>query len=240
MNELTEKTIAVFDNFCDGYEEEKKIYRSFEDKFNIQVRNTPLAHRLKNRVIYLSKYGIEDVRSGKKERAEQCFQESLDLMHEFVLLDLDLLPGLKNELWAEAGQEFVELVFVIMLYPVILNKEALPEKFPDPHDLYVNLPAYIAGIQDALGELSRLVDDFTLDNRLGLLQEYEIKERFILNATSIYNLLFSRFAGIPQNVINNSQRRNFRQTFKGRLDGLRDNIHRFKRDLVEISHRLVR
>jgi len=236
---LREKLQTVFNDYCDGFDDAgKKIHRSFREKCRIQQKNQPEAHRLKNAIVELSKISIEAVRSGDKKMTEYCFSQSLESMKQLVNLDLDFLPGFKSDRCGEAGQEFTEMVYVILLYPVVINNEDLPEKFPDPFELFVNIPEYLAGIQDAIGEVGKLLDDFILDQKVGFSQEYELKERFIAAATAIYDTMFHEFVGIPQSIINNSSYREYRQSFQGRLGGMRNIIERKKQDLLQIRYHL--
>ncbi len=190
-----------------------------DGKFESQRRNIGKAYGCANEIREASKDGIASLERGDDENAAQCWID-MERMWK-TLCELDLPADIAWQHQAEAGQEYVEFVFVNLLYPQIRNDQASHPQLPSPQKLQVTPQAWMAGIGDTASELSKMTMSLLLNADLNGDQRVAIRKRFLAVAGEIYYFL-DKFETVYGQVINNSRRRGFGNTFRGV-------IHRVKR-----------
>ena len=209
----------------------------FSDIFEDQRRNVAKSHGLKNEIILTSKKGIVALKkyaslNKKNQTTVDEFADDLQRLWR-QLCELDLPADLAWQFNAEAGQELAEFLFMKDLYPFVIHgREKASIEF-SMEDINVTRQAYLAGLGDAVGELSKMIRDYLLQENLTKTERKEIRKRFLYVAEQIYEFL-DRFETTHGMIINNSRQKSYRNTFRGLLDYVSDIISRQKDDLIKI------
>jgi len=190
-----------------------------DGKFETQRRNIGKAYGCANEIREASKDGIASLERGDGENATQCW---IDMERTWqVLCGLDLPADILWQHMSEAGQEYAEFVFVGLLYPQIRNEPVSNPELPTPQKLGISPQTWMAGLGDAASELSKMTMGLLLSADLNGDQRVAIRRRFLAVAGEIYYFL-DKFETVYGQVINNSRRRGFGNTFRGV-------VHRVKR-----------
>lgn len=226
----------VFDNAREQDSEGRVFRRSFREKL-IKQQQVTKYHEMKNEICLLSHEGIEYVMQGDYKSAEECRNRAISIMYDLHRSDVRD-EGIKDA----AGQELVELVLVSLLAPGILDGAYFPEELPDPYDLSVSVQAYLAGITEFVGEMSRITNDRMLNLDVEDLEEkIELNRAYIQIAEEIYKTLFYNFTkGIAPSVLNSKAVRDFSSGFRRKVDLMRNIlIEPHKRHTLQMSDTLV-
>lgn len=219
----------------------------FAERFENQRRNIGAAHQVRNDINNLSKRGIVAIKNEDMAEIERCARSMKALWDK--LGELDLPRDVAWEFDSSAGQEIIEFLFCEKLYPKIIYNASIPspelkdltfEKLPKPEDWKISGPAYLAGVGDAIGELSKMVMDFLLreDLKGDIYKEarIEIRKRFLSVTNEMYEFL-DQFENCYGMCIDNSRRRGYGNTYRGLLGRARNIIERQKAAFLEIKER---
>lgn len=218
------------------YDQLKQIAadRQMKELFEEQRKNIGKAYSLQNQITEASKDGIASLKHTDLENAEACRNDMENYWQD--LLRLNLPKDIAWQHQAEAGQEMVEFVFVSLLYPCLLDESAKLPQLPSNEELMVYPQTWLAGIGDAVGELGKLTDDLLCENERNREERKNIRRRFLKIAKEIYDFL-ERYETVYGQVINNSRRRGYGNTYRGLLGRVRGAINRQKTALIEFFDR---
>lgn len=187
---------------------------SIDDLFENQRRNIGKAYRLANDIREASKDGIASLKSGLSGNVLAC---QIDMKrHWEELIHLNLPDDISWQHQSEAGQEMVEFVFVDLFYPLLTSDVKEVPIIPTYQDLLVSPQIWLAGIADSTTELSKLARHLLLNSKLTKEERKNLRKRFLKVAEEAYDFL-ERFETVYGQVINNSRRRFYGNTFRGML-----------------------
>lgn len=205
--------------------------------FSQRRSNIGKAYGLSGEIRELSKQAIDALFLDKSEFADFYLHEMGERFRE--LCGLDLPADIAWQMQAEAGQELVEAHFVKVGYAVIVKNEPMPTEatgIPTPQKLGVTEPCWLAGIGDAVTELSRVVGKVLLKKDLSRSERLALRERYVEFASSIHEVL-SELENASPLVVNNSRRRGYRNTYRGLLGRIRGAISHHEEKLADLYDR---
>ncbi len=212
-----------------GWDKLQEQTASFNAGFENQRRNIGIGHQVKNKIILLSKKGIEALKVGSQDNLVRIKSEIIDSWNQLV--DLRIPEDLKWQFLSEAGQELVEFFAVSILYPALFKNED-----PDFDLFFLSLPDEIkpqillAGLGDSVPELGKCLNDYLVSNR-SLDNRVCLREHFCFFAQKIYSTLgqFETSYGL---VVDNTRRPGFANTFRGLLWRISNVINHEKETLI--------
>ncbi|MEK7640904.1 MAG: hypothetical protein AAB389_02820 [Patescibacteria group bacterium] len=207
-------------------------------RFDAGKGATAKAHSVKNEICHLSKEGIEALRRGDEQTADEKKLAMEKELKRLAKIDLPL-----DSFWqfhAEAAQEVAEYHVVRWLYPLLFTDSQLRTvKMPSAKELLITPQAWLAGIIDGITEMSKLLSDrlcddeqLTGEERLGLRKRFRIITRQIKS-------YLDQFADSVPAVINNSRRPGFHETFRGGLGRVKGAVERTRDTIIEALDRVA-
>lgn len=156
------------------------------------------------------------------ENAKTSFPDAMDLQEEVQIRYVRMLESSipihsDSDLLENVGQEISELAFYLNLFHTLFFGEK-PTTPPIPHLLRINPPAWLSGIADVISELSKGLVAFLTDHDIPVKQQlvYELRYRDI--AKTLLDFL-NKYLAVYGRVINNTTRRGFFNTFRGKILG---------------------
>lgn len=205
-------------------------------RFDAGKGATAKAHSVKNEICHLSKEGIEALRCGDEQTADEKKLAMEEELKRLAKIDLPF-----DSFWqfhSEAAQEVAEYHVVRWLYPILFTDSQLrPAKMPSAKELTMTPQAWLAGIIDGITEMSKLLSDrlcddeqLTGEERLGL------RKRFLVIARQIKSYL-DQFADTVPAVVNNSRRPGYHETFRGGLGRVKGTVERTRDTIIEALDR---
>lgn len=198
--------------------------------FSVRRSNIGKAFGLSGEIRELSKLMISALFDRKQDFVDLYLYEMKEKFEK--LLNLDLPADFAWQIQGEAGQEYVEAQFTKIGFDIIVMGELTPTDVPKPSEFGVTEPCWLAGIGDAVTELSRIIGKVLLSKTLSKNERIAIRERFIAFANECYDSLSVFENAVPQ-VINNSRRRGFGNTYRGLLGRIRGSINQHTEKLVD-------
>jgi predicted translin family RNA/ssDNA-binding protein len=206
----------------------------FAERFESQRRDFGMGYRLQNDLILASKQGVKALKSGNMEAAKAAETEMLHLWQEIDKIDVPL------DTWWEfsgnAGQELVEYLGVSALWPYVSGKAETPGTILSVTELHMRPPTWLRGLGDVPGEIGKMVLDVLLKGEISKEERIAIRRRLVEVVEDIYNFLDQYETCYPQ-VINDSRRKGFRNTFRGMLQNVGFLLEKMKRELLEAIER---
>lgn len=206
----------------------------FGERFESQRRDFGMGYRLQNDLILASKQGVKALKSGNTEAAKTAESEMLQLWKELDRIDVPL------DTWWEfsgnAGQELVEYLGVSALWPYVSGKTDIIGTIPSAQELRMRPPTWLRGLGDVPGEIGKMVLDVLLKGEISKEERVAIRRRLVEVVEQIYEFLDQYETCYPQ-VINDSRRKGFRNTFRGMLQNVGFLLEKMKRELLEAIER---
>jgi predicted translin family RNA/ssDNA-binding protein len=202
------------------------------NRFRMMQRSYSAAHTLRNAVNSYAKEAALAMRQDRRDDARQSIHQAQAKYNELCGL---VMP--EDEQWgftSDAGQELIEMVLYVDLYPCIFDGQQ-PIRIDTPDDRCVTEQAWLAGIQDVVGELYRAVNGMTIRWRMPLEHEEVLRTRFSELMEQLYIFAESYESMYPR-VINNTRQRHFAQTYRGKLGGVRQIIDKNNDILSTLRH----
>mgnify|MGYP001611897980 FL=1 len=227
--ELDEVSVTEYPNPKDL---DEKLTGHILERFDSGKGATAKAHNVKNEICHLSKEGIEALRRGDEQTADE---KKLAMEEEMTRLQKIDLPF--DAFWqfhSEAGQEVAEYHVVRWLYPMLFTDSQLRQaKMPSAKELSITPQAWLAGIIDGITEMGKLLRDRLCDDTQMTGEErLELRRRFLAIARQIKSYL-DQFADSVPAVINNSRRPGYHETFRGGLGRVTGAIERAQETVIE-------
>lgn len=204
------------------------------ENFETQRRNIGAAYRAGNDIREASKDGVVSLKRGDGENFRRCVADAKRAWDDLIHLRLPADLAWQHE--AEAGMEYVELVFVGLLYPLLQDQSATVSNLPSFQDLLVTPQTWLAGIGDATTELSKMTNELLLNPELSREDRIKLHRRYLEIARELYDFL-ERHETVYAMVINNSRRRGYGNTFRGLLQRVERVINYRVEALVAIFDR---
>lgn len=209
-------SMAVAQNLIRKPEIAKNRYN--RTTLEIRISSVPKAYGLQREIIDASKDGIYAAKHGKEEAVDQSIESAKKAWLE--LLNLPMPAHKLHQFVSAAGQELVELMAVAYLAPALRGNFDLAMsnfgRLPMPEDPELKIPyeAWLAGLQDAVTELAKLMNDILIQDRPSL-EEYEkIVTRMHELSRAMYEFL-EQFENENKAVVDNSYHRG--QSYKDKL-----------------------
>lgn len=205
-----------------------------------QTSGVPKCYDLVRQINMASKNAIEALKRGEIEKVER-FRKEMGSMWE-DLGNVSIPDFMRWQFDADCGQEIVEFLAVEAYYPYIVGrgpKEVVPH-WRSHMSISVPLQIWLSGLEDVVGELSKMLGDYLLQRSLTLEERIAARERFLEVAKEIYAFL----SAIPtierasDAVRNSGSRLKYPQTFRGKLGRVMGNIDRNQSELVSMLDRI--
>lgn len=204
---------------------------SFERMFEDQRRNFGSGHQTQNDLILASKRGIVALKSGDAVEVERCRQGMFRLWDNISNIDVPL-----DTWWqfsGNAGQEFVEFLGVVAIWPYVSGEAKEVGPIPSVDELRMRPQTWLRGLGDVPGELGKMVLDRLIEMDLSNKEErVAIRRRLVDVVQQIYDFLSLYETAYPQ-VINDSRMRGYRNTFRGMLQNVGFLLEKMKHELLE-------
>ena len=169
----------------------------------------------------------------------RCIKKSTEAWQQ--LLDLPMPGHQLQRFVSAAGQELVELLVVVSLFPALRGEYDLATaalgRLPLPNDKKFGIPheAWLAGLQDAITEIAKLMQDILIEEEPPLDEYEKIVTRMLELAQAMYDFL-EIFENENKSVTNNSYYPG--QGFKDKLRRIRIFIaERMQPLLMEIKRK---
>lgn len=208
---------------------------SFERIFEDQRRNFGKGYQIQNDLILASKRGVVALKSGDAVEVERCRQRMFQLWDE-----LDRINVPMDTWWqfsGNAGQEFVEFLGVMMLWPYVSGETEEVGTIPSVDELRMRPQTWLRGLGDVPGELGKMVLDRLLEiDFSNNVERLAIRRRLVEVVQQIYDFLSLYETAYPQ-VINDSRMRGYRNTFRGMLQNVGFLLEKMKHELLEAMER---
>jgi|GEM_PF-3277092 len=207
----------------------------FERIFEDQRRGFGKGYQVQNDLINVSKSGIVALKSRDEAGVECCRQKMFRLWDELDGVDVP------SDMWwqfsGNAGQEFVEFLGVVALWPYVSGETSEVGAIPSVDELCIRPQTWLRGLGDVPGELGKMVLDRLLEMDFSNKEErVAIRRRLVDVVEQIYNFLSLYETAYPQ-VINDSRMRGYRNTFRGMLQGVGFLLLKMKQELLEVMER---
>jgi len=210
----------------------------FDDFFEKQRRGMGEAYRLKNEIVKETKRGLTLLKIGKLKEANEIQTRLFSLMERFE--NINLPDDVRWQLNAEASQEVVEFHLVLLaFYPYVFeNKEFSLGSF-EPfismmNKSYGQTPqACLAGLIDAVSETGKMVTWFFSKGKIAKNERRKIRERF-LELIEDAHVFLSRFEKQSDQIVNNTRRQGYGNTFRAQLSRLEHIIDGEREKLAEM------
>lgn len=199
--------------------------------FSARRGNIGRAYGLSGEIRELSKRTIGALFLDKSEFVDLYLHEMEEKFRE--LCGLDLPADIAWQMQAEAGQEYVEAHFTKIGYAVVIKGESAPMEIPTSQKLGVTEPCWLAGIGDAVTEMSRIVLKTLLKKGMSRSERIAFRERYVAFANEVYDAISVFENAVPQ-VINNSRRRGYGNTYRGLLGRIRGAINHHEEKLADL------
>lgn len=188
------------------------ITHDYAEDFENQRRDYGGAHRIRNEIVSASKRGIAALKSRNMSGVAQAVNDLINGWNDMGRLKIP-----RDQSWqfeAEAGQELVEFFLVAVFFSTVFFDNDTVPFVPTDRELDVEPQAWLAGLGDAVGEVSKVLREYLLNTQLNREERKDIRRRFLKFAKQVYNYLLQFETAYPM-VVNNSRRRFYGQTFRG-------------------------
>lgn len=159
-------------------------------------------HGAKNETVSLSKVLISLLLNGDEEAISEVRQEMISNWK--TLLSLKLPYGFHDNLICDAGQELSEALVCEAVAGYVFRGEPL-KPFPNPIEYNLNDRAWLAGIADAVSEISKLLGNELMMEPITLEEELHLRWRYVEFGRNACKFL-SLFSSTPSHAINASFR----------------------------------
>ncbi len=170
------------------------------------------------KIVELSKQGIEALIVENLHRVDDIRKRMADAWLKLHTADIP-----DDVLWqreAEAGQEMVEFFVVVALYHALFYDVPIQYSNISIEKLEVTPQQWLAGILDASTELGKILLEYEVDDNFSVDELIKYRSRFIAILQDVIKFL-DPFETVYGLIINNSRRKGFFNTFRGRLVHLR-------------------
>jgi predicted translin family RNA/ssDNA-binding protein len=210
--QITKEFIKKINELTQGYSE------SFEE----QRKNIGKTFGIGNTIRQLSHLGILALIYNDGQTVSEIRQLNFTAWN--LLKELEVPADIAWDLDSQNGQEMVEFEVLVPLYPLLVNKEnvnCLPD-IPSAKSLDVTAQAWLAGLGDAVTELGKIHRERMGQHGLKKSERVARRERYVAIAKGI-RIALRKFEVTYAQVINNSRRKGFGNTFRGllgRIDGV--------------------
>ena len=192
-----------------------EITGAYVDSFEEQRKNIGKCYALGNNIRELSKIGISFLKRNESEnvsKVQALIKKAWTLLGEFNIPQ-DMAWTFDNE----NGQEMVEFEVSVVLYNCLYT-DIDPETIhlPSEQELNVRPQTWLAGIGDAVTEVGKVHLERLCVDGIPKSQRIAARKKYIDMACSLREGL-DRFETAYGQVVNNSRRKGFANTYRGLL-----------------------
>jgi predicted translin family RNA/ssDNA-binding protein len=201
-----------------------------------QTSGVPKCYDLVRQINIISKNAIEAVKRGETEKILRFKEEMFARWED--LGNVSVPAFMRWQFDADCGQEIVEFLAVEAYYPYIIGKgpkEVVPH-WGSHMCISVPLQIWLSGLEDVVGELSKMLGDYLLQRSLSIEERIAARERFLEVAKEIYGFLSSipTIERVSDAVRNSGSHLKYPQTFRGKLGRVASNIDRNQLELISM------
>lgn len=206
---------------------------SFRETMEDHGRNVGKAHGAKNTVVSLSKVLIAQLLSGDDSAVCAVGDEMFSAYKE--LCDIPIPGSVREELVSDAEQELAEALFCYAFAGFVFMGASI--KSPSIEVADISVRGWLAGLTDAVSELSKLMGDFFSMRELTEEEEFAVLGRYIEVAKNACAFL-ATFKGVPPAALNVSRRPG--QGFHSKLIRVEELVRRHEREYLQLRREVRR
>lgn len=207
---------------------------AFRETLEDHGRNVGKAHGAKNTVVSLSKVMISQLLSGDEAAIKAIGDEMISAYGELCSIPI---PGsVREELISDAEQELAEAAFCEMFAGYVFKRNSIGP-IGDGDRMDISVRGWLAGLTDAVSEMSKLMGDFLSSQELTEEEELAVLGRYLEFAKSACSFL-STFKGVPPAALNASRRPG--QGFQSKLIRVEELVRRHEREYLQLRREVRR
>jgi hypothetical protein len=196
-------------------------------------RNVGKAHGLKSTVVSLSKVVISQLLAGDENTLAPIKDEMLSAYGE--LCGIPIPGSVREELISDAEQELSEAIFCEAFAGFIFVGAPIKSLTADAAD--ISIRGWLAGLTDAVSEMSKLMGDFLSMRELTEEEELAVLGRYLEFAKNACSFL-STFKGVPPTALNASRRPG--QGFQSKLVRVEELVRKHEREYLQLRREVRR
>lgn len=192
---------------------EREIKRTHPDIFESQRRGIGEAHKIQGEILLAMKEAV----ALRLTNPEEAARTELWVMERFKKLQQIDMP--EDQRWmfdAQVGQEIAELHFHNQVFFDTLFHGTAPSTPAFADALGITPQAWLAGLGDTVGELSKSRITFFCSYDIPLQEKEKMLRRFVAIGRTILDFLNLYIAKYPL-VIDNDRRRFYKNKFRGKV-----------------------